>query len=94
MCEHVVVRAHVCFASLCVSMMMMEHVFLTLSCCDLAACSFSFKRCLGILKHGFLWAQYGMGLGLPVPLPIYGARWQYLSCLHGGLLVALHGLRG
>ena len=79
MCEYVVVCAHVCFASFCVSMMM-EHVFLTLSCCDLAACSFSCRRWLDILKHGFLWAQYGKGVGLPVPLLNYGALRQYLSC--------------
>ena len=59
---------------------MVEHVFLTLSCCDLAACSCSCKRWLDILKHGFLWAQYGMGLGLSVPLPSYEALRQYLSC--------------
>ena len=80
MCEYVVVCAHVCFASFSVNMMMMQHVFLTLSCCDLAACSFSCRRWLDILKHGFLWAQYGNGLGLPVPLLNYGALRQYLSC--------------
>ena len=60
---------------------MMEHIFLFLSCVDLVACSASCGRWLGILKTGFLWRQYCVGLGLPMPLTCYATLRYYVACL-------------
>ena len=59
----------------------MEHVFLYLSCFDLVACSASCGQWLGILRHAFLWKQYSVGLGLPMPLLCYSALRHYAACL-------------
>ena len=54
---------------------------LFVSCDDLLACSASCKTWLDILKHEFLWEDYRMGLGLPMPLPSLIALRQYVSSL-------------
>ena len=66
------------FALMCVGNKMMRHVFLYLSCFDLVACSFSCKQWLDILKHGFWWNLYCVGVGLPMPLDCYRALRAYI----------------
>ena len=67
-----------CFALMCVGNKMMRHVFLYLSCFDLVACSFSCKQWLDVLKHGFWWNLYCVGVGLPMPLYCYRALRAYI----------------
>ena len=66
------------FALMCVGNKMMRHVFLYLSCFDLVACSFSCNQWLDILKHGFWWNLYCVGVGLSMPLDCYRALRAYM----------------
>ena len=63
---------------LCVVNMMMQHVFIYLSCADLVACSITCNPWLDVFMNYFCWTRYCVGVGLPMPLTCYRALREYV----------------